>query len=473
MTSKMVQTLRQQFTADYHRPQYHFLPPSNWMNDPNGVIQWGGQYHLFYQYNPFGANHANMHWGHAVSEDLIHWQDLPVAMKPSPESVDEGGIFSGCIINDNSIPKMFYTGVNKDYQVQTQCLAIGNADLSAWEKHHQNPVIGTVPASLHQSNDFRDPFVWQEGAFWYMAVGSRIQGVGGAILLYQSEDLFNWRYLHPLLVGSLATTGVMWECPNFFQLEDKWVLIISSHIGYATGTVLYFVGAYENYRFIPEVQGVLDPGYYYAPLTHLDNDGRRIMYGWIREGRSIDKQVKAGWSGVQAIPRVLSLDSQNRIIMSPVSELQAIRHHHVHITGKTLSDSRIPVNHSSLEIHACFVPTQMTECGIALAVSDESQEQLRILYDTETETLCVHRQYANPTADLDTEWQGIPHRLETNEKLELVILFDASVIEIIANGRTSLTSRFYAQSQAKQNIEIFTPQTLESLDIYEMPSIWS
>lgn len=473
MTLDNVHAIRRQFAADYHRPQYHYLPPSNWMNDPNGVIQWNGRYHLFYQYNPYGSNHANMHWGHAVSDDLVHWEDLPVAIAPTPNTVDEGGIFSGCIVNDNGTPKMFYTGVNLDYQVQTQCLAIGNNDLDEWRKYDGNPVIAVPPTSFVQEDSFRDPFVWREADAWYMAVGARMEGVGGAVLLYQSDDLAHWEYLNPLIVGALSTTGVMWECPNFFPLADKWVLIISSHIGYATGTVLYFVGNYENHRFTPEVEGVLDPGYYYASLSHQADDGRRILYSWIREGRSVDTQVQAGWSGVQAIPRVLTLDSKNRLIMTPIEELQSIRGTHHRITQDDLDDTRVPVRGMSLEIHASFDPSQANDCGITLAASADGSEQTQILYDKEAQVLRVHRQYTTATDDLETNWQGIPHDLDADETLDLVILLDGSVLEIIANGRSSVTSRIYPQHQDNNHIHIINPTTLQTLDIYEMPSIWS
>ncbi|MEO1162288.1 MAG: glycoside hydrolase family 32 protein [Chloroflexota bacterium] len=473
MTLDNVQITRQQFIADYHRPKYHYLPPTNWMNDPNGVIQWGDQYHLFYQYNPYGANHANMHWGHAASNDLIHWEDLPVAIAPTPNTSDEGGIFSGSIVNDNGTPKMFYTGVNIGYLVQTQCLAIGSSDLTKWEKHSSNPIIPTPPPAFVQEDAFRDPFVWREEDAWYMAVGARMEGVGGAILLYQSDDLVHWDYLNPLLVGELATTGVMWECPNFFQLGDKWVLIISSHIGYATGTVLYFVGEYENHRFKPEIQGVLDSGYYYAPLTHLDNQNRRIMYGWIREGRSVEAQVEAGWSGVQAIPRILSLDSQNRLVMSPVDELKSIRGTHHVITANDLHGNAVPVSSMSIEMHVSFDVTDASECGIAVAVAPDGKAQTRISYDVDAQVLRVQRQYSTASDDLETNWQGMPHHLDKDETLNLLILLDGSVLEVIANGRSSITSRVYSQHDDNQHIHVIAPSTLQTLDIYEMPSIWS
>ncbi|MBZ0300671.1 MAG: glycoside hydrolase family 32 protein, partial [Anaerolineae bacterium] len=194
------ETLRKQFAADPHRPTYHYLPPSNWMNDPNGVIQWQGQYHLFYQYNPDGPVHANMHWGHAVSDDLIHWSDLPVALAPTPGGPDAAGCFSGSAIDHNGVPTFVYTGVTGEhYEHQVQCLATSADGLLTWQKDARNPVISQVPPEARQTRDFRDPFVWKQGDSWYLLIASRIQDVGGTVFLYQSPDLIHWDYLHPLL----------------------------------------------------------------------------------------------------------------------------------------------------------------------------------------------------------------------------------------------------------------------------------
>ena len=128
---------------DPHRPVFHFLPVKNWMNDPNGVIQWNGQYHLFYQYNPHGAFHGTIHWGHAVSSDLVHWRHLPIALTPTPEGLDKDGCWSGCAIDNNGVPTLFYTGVFP----QVQCTATSSDDhLLTWQKHPE-PVISAPPQS--------------------------------------------------------------------------------------------------------------------------------------------------------------------------------------------------------------------------------------------------------------------------------------------------------------------------------------
>ncbi len=157
---------RQGLAGDPHRPQYHFLPPANWMNDPNGLLQWKGQYHLFYQYNPHGPFHAHIHWGHAVSADLVHWTDLPIALTPTAERADAHGCWSGSAIDNNGTPTLLYSGLHP----QVVCMATSDDDLLTWHYYQGNPVIAGPPAELQTETGghFRDPFVWKEGDYWYL-----------------------------------------------------------------------------------------------------------------------------------------------------------------------------------------------------------------------------------------------------------------------------------------------------------------
>ena len=453
---------------DIHRPRYHFLPAANWMNDPNGVIHWDGRYHLFYQYNPDGAYHANMHWGHAVSDDLVHWQELPIAIAPTPDSPDRGGIFSGCMVNDSGTPTAIYTGVNQTYDVQVQCLATGNADLTRWEKYAGNPIAGEVPAELGQTRDFRDPFVWRGPDCWYMTVSANIVGVGGAVLLYRSADLRCWDYLHPLFVGDRARSGFNFECANFFPLGDKWVLIISVQPArHTAGVTLYWVGRFENERFIAESEGVYDAGYSYASLVHEDDGGRRLVYSWIREGRGVELQCQAGWSGVQAIPRVLSLDGRNRLVSRPVPELKSLREEHRRFTAVDLGSAPLPLAALSLDISATFDARQMAAGGFELTCGGD---RLAIKYQSNLQTLQIHRQYEKDSPEIDSQTQGIVHLLDEGELLELRMLIDGSVLEIIANGRTRITSRFYPSGVDSAKLSVLGRAALRELDIWQMSS---
>jgi beta-fructofuranosidase len=458
--------------GDVHRPTYHYLPPRNWMNDPNGVICWRREYHLFYQHNPMGANWGNMHWGHAVSPDLIHWTDLPMALAPTPGGPDEAGCFSGCAVN-NGLPTLLYTGVRGErFDVQTQCMATSADGLLTWDKHPQNPVLCDVPPESGQTADFRDPFVWKDGNYWYMVVGSRINGQGGAVFLYRSQFLTVWEYLNPLFIGDGPETGVIWECPNFFKLGERWVLIISAHAGSETWRVLYFVGDYDNHCFTPTSSGVLDYDRMYAPLSMLDENDRRVLFGWIREARSDEAQRQAGWSGVQSIPRVLTLDAQDRLNMTPVPELNKLRAAQHQFSGAAVSDSFLPVTGRALDIEAAFSPEASHDCGIALACSPDGAEKTEVRYDASSRTLRVVMHTLSAAGTLDVHAQQATHPLDDSESLELRILLDGSVVEIIANQRTSITIRIYPSKPDSHHIRIIQPAALKSLDIWNMKSIW-
>lgn len=314
-------------TDDAQKPEYHYTPPANWMNDPNGLIQWKGLYHMFYQYNPLGAYHYRIHWGHAVSLDLIHWTDLPVALLPD-EMYDQDGCWSGCAFDNEGVPALMYTGFTDGQQVP--CLATSQDDLQTLTKYRGNPVIAGPPEGLDVLG-FRDHCVWREGEMWYQAIGSGIRDVGGAVLLYSSADLKAWEYVGPILVGDKhqtepLLTGTMWECPDLFRLDDKHVLSISVEHESQPLYTAYFVGKYANYRFEPEGIYRLDYGTsFYAPQSFLDERGRRILIGWLREERDGDAQREAGWSGAMSIPRVLEMREDGKLGMKPLPELESLR----------------------------------------------------------------------------------------------------------------------------------------------------
>ncbi|MBZ0278044.1 MAG: glycoside hydrolase family 32 protein [Anaerolineae bacterium] len=467
-------SLRERFASDFHRPIYHYLPPSNWMNDPNGIIQWQGLYHLFYQYNPFGAVWSNMHWGHAVSRDLVHWEDWPIALSPTPGGPDEAGCFSGCaIIHEH--PTLVYTGARGiGYEIQTQCIATSHDNFLTWEKYLHNPVLSEVPAVSGQTADFRDPFVWREADGWYMLLASQIKSVGGAVFLYRSDNLIDWEYLHPLLVGDNQRNGTVWECPNFFPLGDRWVLIISAHMGSGTATVFYFVGSYTDHHFTPEVEGVLDYAQLYAPLTTLDEANRRLMIGWIRETRTDNEMRHAGWSGAQSIPRILALDSHKRLLMTPVPELDSLHGATQQIEMRDLN-GEIPLETRgwALDMAGEFALQPDGWCALTVACAPDARERTDILYEAAHQRLTVRTTTFGTEAVVLTTSRTVPHQLNPDENLTLRVLWDGSVLEIIANQRTSLTHRLYPTLRESSGVRLSGSQSrVIRLDIREMPSIW-
>ncbi len=478
MTETIYSTVRERFNGDYHRPRYHFLPPSNWMNDPNGVIQWDGRFHLFYQYNPFDSVWGNMHWGHAVSPDLVHWQDLPIAVAPTPGGSDEAGVFSGCAVVNDDVPTIVYTGVSGECcDNQTQNIAISrDPDLITWEKHPRNPILSEVPPIAGQKQNFRDPFVWRESDGWYMLVASEIRGTGGVLFLYRSQNLIDWEYLHPFMTGDKTINGVIWECPNFFPIGEEWVLIISAHTGHETGYVFYFVGSYENHHFTSHHEGVLDYASLYAPLTMQDDHGRRVLFGWIRETRSRHDMQTAGWSGVQSIPRVLGVDAHHRLLMNPAPEIETIRgtHHRPFDEAQPLeSEITLPVSGFAFDIAAEIDLLSAGICTLSVAVSPDGRERTDIIYDAGQQCLTVQTMTPSIGAMQITHARTIPHALGANETLTLRVLLDGSVLEVIANQRTSLTHRMYPTTAASNGLRMAGSRaTLRTLDLWEMPSIW-
>ncbi|MDI7275806.1 MAG: glycoside hydrolase family 32 protein [Anaerolineae bacterium] len=465
---------------DPHRPQYHFLPPANWMNDPNGPIFWQGCYHLFYQHNPEGPRWGPMHWGHAASPDLVQWEHLPIALAPTPGSPDEGGCWSGCAVHDGGVPTLIYTGVSGErFQVQRTCLATSADGLLTFHKHPANPV--TEPPPGMDLVGFRDPCVWREGDAWYQAIGSGIRGFGGAVLLYRSPDLVHWDYLHPLCARNSREadplpTGEMWECPQFFPLGGRHVLLVSAIVEGRPGYVACFVGRYEKQQFIPEALRRLDHGPdYYAPITQLDPAGRRILWGWSWEGRSPAAQEAAGWAGVMALPRILSLRPDGDLGIAPAPELAALRGRHRQLGGGAVDDAEeFDVSGERLEILAEFEP-QAREVGLRLRRSPGGEEETLVYYDPKSSRLVVDRERASLDPAAYAGVHGGPLALGRDEPLRLHLFLDHSILEVYANERVSLTERIYPSRADSLGVAAYAPggrASLLWLEAWELGAIW-
>lgn len=257
------------------RPAFHLSPRIGWMNDPNGFCRYNGKYHMFYQYHPYNSQWGPMHWGHAVSEDLLHWEHLPVALAPD-EAYDIDGCFSGSAATlPDGRQLLMYTGVVRERQanggyneVQTQCLAVG--DGVDYVKYEGNPVLDekSLPEGCSRY-DFRDPKMWQEEDGSYRCViGNRPADGSGQILLFSSPDGFKWHF-EKILVENRNRFGKMWECPDFFPLDGKWVLLTSpqdmlpSGFEYHNGNgTLCLIGSYdrEKEEFTEETDQSIDYG---------------------------------------------------------------------------------------------------------------------------------------------------------------------------------------------------------------------
>ncbi|MGH9432119.1 MAG: glycoside hydrolase family 32 protein [Terriglobia bacterium] len=476
-------TVRTDIASNPQRPRYHFLPPANWMNDPNGPIFCNGYYHLFYQYNPDGAYWGNMHWGHARSRDLVHWTHLPMALAPTPGGPDKGGCFSGSAFDHDGTPTLVYTGV----EPEVQCLASSDNAMVRWRKFKGNPVIGGPPHG-YAATGFRDPSIWREGADWLMTVGSGVKGRGGAVLLYQSNDLLPWNYIHELASGPpfSATTGVdgdakydpvaagdMWECPDFFPLGAGHTLLVSTQ-----GAVHWMTGSYEGRALNPHHQGKVDYGdFYYAAKSFAAPHGRRILWGWLKEGRSAPEQRAAGWAGVMSLPRVLSMGEDQTLQIEPAPELQVLREP-LHRLKNLEVRGYVPlprVRGGCLEIDAEIVCGSAEEFGLIVRQSPDSEEETIIALNPSRGqlTLDTRRSSLDP-GTVRGVYRG-PLEIQPGIPVQLSIFLDRSVIEVFANRRACLTARIYPTRSDSLGARLFAKDgkiTVKKLSTHTMRSIW-
>ncbi|MGD0225319.1 MAG: glycoside hydrolase family 32 protein [Terriglobia bacterium] len=478
---RIAPTLHERLAADPLRPQYHFLPKANWVNDPNGPIFWKGYYHLFYQYSSTIEAQGPKYWGHARSRDMVRWEHLPLALAPTPGGPDKDGCWSGSAFVNDGVPTLVYTGVFP----QVQCLAASDDDMATWKKSVQNPVVGSPPAGPAVTG-FRDPSIWGEGNFWLMTVGTGVQGQGGAVLLYGSMDLIHWEYLHPLCGGSpfeprkyadssqydAVDAGDMWECPDFFPLGQKHVLLVSTQ-----GRVHSLVGTYSDRKFQAESQDLADGSeMYYAAKSFLDHQGRRILWGWVREARSAVAQNSAGWSGAISLPRVLSIDSDGVLCMDPVPELASLRGRHHRIADAEVSGF-FPVPNlqgTSLEIQLAMDLTDAKVGGISVCRSPNAEEETTISYDAAAQKVVLATGQSSLSRDSGgATYQG-SLRLGTGELLRLTVFLDGSIVEVFANSRRCLTGRIYPTRNDSLGVGIFAREgraRVKSLDAYELDAI--
>ena len=285
------------------------------MNDPNGLIFFRGRYHAFFQYNPDNLAGGPKHWGHAVSDDLIHWEELQTALYPDKPYEDSGGCYSGSAVEKDGKLWLFYTSVSEKLG-QTQSVAVSEDGLN-FEKYAGNPIIRSCPIS--GTPDFRDPRVTLIDGHYYMVCGSG-KGDTGKILLFRSDDLFNWDYRGVLFEGS--EFGPVFECPDFFKLGDRYVLMFSQMFK-KLYTTMFIIGDFENEVFSPLFYSQPEAGrHFYAPQTFEDGNGRRIMIGWLYcWGKPANDE--AGYTGAFTVPRELRLLG-NRIYDYPVSEAESL-----------------------------------------------------------------------------------------------------------------------------------------------------
>ncbi|XP_038212220.1 sucrose-6-phosphate hydrolase-like [Zerene cesonia] len=323
-----------------YRLHYHVMPPVGWMNDPNGFSFHKGEFHLFYQYYPYDSIWGPMHWGHASSYDLIHWNQLPTALLPGEEQC-----FSGSAVSVGETMTLIYTGhvvtdVEPFYN-ESQYLAFSD-DGVYFHKYAGNPVL---PAAPNGSPDFRDPKAWKYGNEWYVILGSKTLDQRGRVLLYKSKDLKDWEFLS-VIGESQGDMGYMWECPDFFELDGKFVLLMSPQGMQPEGDRYkntfqngYIIGSfdYETYEFHPEVEfQEIDFGHDFYAAQTTEHNGKRYLVAWFSMWEVPHPEDVDGWSGAMTLVRELKLVG-DKILMKPLDDMVQLRHH-------TIMDGRLLPN---------------------------------------------------------------------------------------------------------------------------------
>lgn len=441
---------------DTYRPHYHFAAPIGWINDPNGFVYYQGAYHLFYQYYPYDSKWGPMHWGHAKSVDLIHWEQLPVALAPD-QTYDADGCFSGSAIEQDGKLYLIYTGhVEEDGKCrEVQCLAISEDGIT-FKKHSANPIISDEHLSGLDADisDFRDPKVIQHEGSYYCLVASKTADELGQVLLFKSSNLIDWQFFSVLLTGD-KTQGVMWECPDLFHLDGQDVLIISP-ISMAKDGVAFenlnssvaFIGRvdWSSGQFIVENYHEIDGGLdFYAPQTCIGADGKRIMIAWMQMWqRTLPTNDLAHlWAGAMTLPRILSVEDL-RLVQKPVPISCDTTTSKIELfTGDTMLTHDVFSDSCYLKFELDV--TKSSSLLISLAYSEESA--LKISYDSKKALLTFDRTgFGIPLVGKEKKIlnkRSVYVPIKHQEKLIIECYRDTASVDVFINGGITLTSTFY------------------------------
>ncbi|WP_297099303.1 glycoside hydrolase family 32 protein [uncultured Draconibacterium sp.] len=489
--------------TEKYRPQFHFSPDSAWMNDPNGMVYYDGEYHLFYQYYPDSTIWGPMHWGHAISTDLVHWQHMPIALYPD----SLGFIFSGSAVVDwnnttgfGSVgnpplvaiftyhdPKIVETG---GVDVESQAIAYSLDKGRSWTKYEGNPVIPN-----DGNRDFRDPnVIWNEEIQQWNLVLSAYDHVQ----IYTSDDLKSWKYESDFGIDAGTHDGV-WECPDLFPLqvegtnETKWVLIVNINPGGPNGGsgTQYFLGDFNGYEFTADSKETkwVDWGRdNYAGVTWSDvpqEDGRRIFLGWMSNWAYANVVPTEEWRSAMTLPRTLSLVKKNDqyvLKSTPVKETELIADNSttvkidevLKISGvRELDIQGLTLNQSRLSLELEIGETLPESFGILL--ENELGENVTLSYSASAEQFQFDRTQSGDMSFSD-KFSGIsvaPYKIGATVKLEIFV--DAASAEVFVDGGDLVMTEIFFNSQPFSKLKVFAegqPITLTSAKMANINSIW-
>jgi len=476
------------------RPQFHYTPPQNWTNDPNGPVYVNGEYHLFYQFNPFANEWGHMTWGHAVARDMVHWKTL------KPAIPEENGImiFSGSTVVDRNNTSGLCKDAKGDCMVavytghtdalQTQNLAYSSDYGRTWTKYSENPVINL------KLKDFRDPKVfWHEQTRkWVMVAALSPQH---KVRFFGSQDLKHWKALSDF--GPAGATGGVWECPDLFPLavegeagQKRWVLSVNLNPGGVAGGSgnQYFVGQFDGTKFTAEKSsGTLwaDYGKDFYASTSIANMPyeRRVWIAWMDNWDYAKKEPTSPWRGAQTIPRELGLRrvaGELRLMQKPVSELKALRERRVTLEGQSVASANATlkaqgVSGKTLEIEAEVDVGSATEAGFT--VLKGASEETVVGVDAASSSLIVDRTHSG-NVSFDPSFsarQTGPLQMANNKRVKLHIFVDRSSVEVFANdGATVMTSRVFPSAESK-GVELYSrggDARVVSMTVWTLRSAW-
>ncbi|MDQ0958487.1 beta-fructofuranosidase [Streptomyces sp. B4I13] len=445
------------------RPVTHLRPPRNWINDPNGLVFHDGHYHAFYQYNPYGSTHANMHWGHFRSPDLLTWEPLPIALSPTPGGVDADGCFSGNAVSDGERLVAFYSAHREDRSFQHQPVTYATSHDGGLTFRPRGELV--VPAWPESCTMYRDPYVWQDGDGWRMLVGAALADGRGAALLYESPDLENWTYRGPFdareqepVGGTELHTGEGWECPQYLPAQSgrPGALLFSAwNSDDSPRCVTALVGEEHGNVLEAGAPVLVDHGPdCYAPALLRAPGGRWLLWGWSGEAREESWAVADGWAGVLTLPREISVGGDGTLRQQPPTELLALRGEHViHTEGVTDGPVELGSVGRAFDLTARLEPTG--NAGLRLLTTPGGSEYLDIHLDADTGELVVDRDHSS----LDSRARGGSYRMPcpVGRPVDVRVVVDHSIAEIfLTTTGQVLTLRFYPTGQSPWRLQART-----------------
>ncbi|WP_251870158.1 glycoside hydrolase family 32 protein [Enterococcus italicus] len=467
-----------------YREQYHFMAPLGWINDPNGFVYFRGEYHLFYQYYPYDSQWGPMHWGHAKSVDLLHWDHLPVALAPD-QWYDKEGCFSGSAIEKDGKLYLMYTGhrIEKELVFQTQCIAVSEDGIN-FVKLESNPVIDDrLLKGEGIPHDFRDPKVIKHGETFFAIIATKTIDNRGEIVMFQSENLIDWQFYSVLLEG-LDGQGIMWECPDLFHLDGKDVLIMSpiqiekqQFQYYNISSTMACIGRvdWEKGVFRVETSKEIDFGLdFYAPQTLEDSKKQRIMIAWMQMwGRTIPPhELGHGWAGTMTLPRELHV-KDGQLIQKPVSLIYGDIEYQYGFENIEVSNYMVifkKVVHDNTYMH--LVADLSESQSFTMEFAKNTKEAIICHYEVEGNLFSISREKVGHEIIGDEKPSLNKRTVEAplvSNQLILEIFRDTSSLEFFINGVESMTLNFYEIEKGNDlSFNAVGKATIQSFEIGEV-----